>query len=161
MGDLTALGTRMLRAQIRRIHDVFDTIESMEAPVITTVDGMTAGGGFELALSCDFRVAGDGARFVMPEAKVGLIPGSGGSSRLVRYVGLVRANELVMLGGTVRGPRAEQIGVVTEVVETGGALAAARAMAARPGAVAPPLPWHGEACAQHLHRRRCRNRQAA
>lgn len=108
--------------------------------MIAAVDGMTAGGGFELALSCAFLVAGDGARFVMPEAKVGLVPGSGGSSRLVRYVGLVRANELVMLGGTLRGPRAEQIGLVTEVVETGGALAAARAMAGRPGAVAPPLP---------------------
>jgi enoyl-CoA hydratase len=137
MGDLTALGTRGFRAHTRRIHDVFDTIEAMEVPVIAAVDGVAAGGGFELALSCDFRVAGEGARFVMPEANVGLIPGSGGCSRLVRYVGLGRAKELVMLGNTLCAARAEQLGLVTEVTETGGALDAARAMAARLGAAAP------------------------
>jgi enoyl-CoA hydratase len=137
MGDLTALGTRGFRAHARRIHDVFDTIEAMEVPVIAAVDGVAAGGGFELALSCDFRVAGEGARFVMPEANVGLIPGSGGCSRLVRYVGLGRAKELVMLGDTLCAARAEQLGLVTEVTETGGALDAARAMAARLVAAAP------------------------
>jgi enoyl-CoA hydratase len=137
MGDLTALGTRGFRSHVRRIHDVFDAIEAMEVPVIAAVDGVAAGGGFELALSCDFRVAGDSARFAMPEAKVGLIPGSGGCSRLVRHVGLGRAKELVMLGGTLRAARAEQLGLVTEVSVAGGALDAARAMAARLGAVAP------------------------
>jgi enoyl-CoA hydratase len=137
MGDLTALGTRGFRAHARRIHDVFDTIEAMEVPVIAAVDGIAAGGGFELTLSCDFRVAGENARFVMPEAKVGLIPGSGGCSRLVRYVGLGRAKELVMLGGRLRAAEAQQIGLVTEVVPAGTALDAARAMAARLTEVAP------------------------
>lgn len=137
MGDLTTLGTRGFRAQARRIHDVFDTIEAVEVPVIAAVDGVAAGGGFELALSCDFRVAGESARFVMPEARVGLIPGSGGCSRLVQHVGLARAKELVMLGGTLRAPRALELGLVTEVVPAGGALDAARAMAARLAALAP------------------------
>jgi enoyl-CoA hydratase len=137
MEDLTALGTRGFRAHARRIHDVFDTIEAMEVPVIAAVDGVAAGGGFELALSCDFRVAGESARFVMPEARVGLIPGSGGCSRLVRHVGLSRSKELVMLGGRLPASRAEQIGLVTEVVPDGTVLDAARVLAARLAEVAP------------------------
>lgn len=137
MGDLTAMGTRGFRALARGIHDVFDTVEAMEVPVIAAVEGVAAGGGFELALSCDFRVAGESARFVMPEAKVGLIPGSGGCSRLVRHVGLGRAKELVMLGGTLRAPRALELGLATEVVADGGALEAAVAMAGRLAAMAP------------------------
>ncbi|MBW0088131.1 enoyl-CoA hydratase/isomerase family protein [Pseudonocardia sp. KRD-184] len=137
MGDLTAMGTRGFRALARGIHDVFDTVEAMEAPVIAAVEGVAAGGGFELALSCDFRVAGESARFVMPEAKVGLIPGSGGCSRLVRHVGLGRAKELVMLGGTLRAPRALELGLATEVVADGGALEAAVAMAGRLATMAP------------------------
>lgn len=137
MGDLAAMGTRGFRALARGIHDVFDTVEAMEVPVIAAVEGVAAGGGFELALSCDFRVAGESARFVMPEAKVGLIPGSGGCSRLVRHVGLGRAKELVMLGGTLRAPRALDLGLATEVVADGGALEAAVAMAGRLAATAP------------------------
>jgi enoyl-CoA hydratase len=137
MGDLTAMGTRAFRAHARRIHNVFDAIEAMEIPVIAAIEGVAAGGGFELALSCDFRVAGETARFIMPEAKVGLIPGSGGCSRLVRHVGLGRAKELVMLGGTLRAPGAEQLGLVSGVSPAGGALDAAREMAGRLSAVAP------------------------
>lgn len=137
MGDLTAMGTRGFRALARGIHDVFDTVEAMEVPVIAAVDGVAAGGGFELALSCDFRVAGESARFIMPEAKVGLIPGSGGCSRLVRHVGLGRAKELVMLGGTLRARRGLELGLVTEVVADGGVLEAAVAMAGRLAAMAP------------------------
>lgn len=137
MGDLTALGTRGFRALARGIHDVFDTVEAMEVPVIAAVEGVAAGGGFELALSCDFRVAGESARFVMPEARVGLIPGSGGCSRLVRHVGLGRAKELVMLGGTLRAPRARELGLVTEVVADGEVVQAAVALAARLAGSAP------------------------
>jgi enoyl-CoA hydratase len=125
MPELAAIGTRGFRAVARRIHDVFDTVEAMEIPVIAAIDGVAAGGGFELALSCDFRVLGDSSRLVMPEAKVGLIPGSGGCSRLVRYVGLGRAKELVMLGGTLDAAAAKQAGLATRVVPAGQARAAA------------------------------------
>ncbi|MCF7550891.1 enoyl-CoA hydratase/isomerase family protein [Pseudonocardia sp. WMMC193] len=137
MGDLTAMGTRGFRALARGIHDVFDTVEAMEVPVVAAIEGVAAGGGFELALSCDFRVAGESARLVMPEARVGLIPGSGGCSRLVRHVGLGRAKELVMLGGTLRAPRAAELGLVTEVAPDGGALDAAVAMAEKLAGMAP------------------------
>jgi enoyl-CoA hydratase/carnithine racemase len=129
MPELAAIGTRGFRSVARRIHDVFDTIEAMEIPVIAAIDGVAAGGGFELALSCDFRVLGEGSRLVMPEAKVGLIPGSGGCSRLVRYVGLGRAKELVMLGAGLDAAGATAAGLATRVVAAGEVREAALALA--------------------------------
>jgi enoyl-CoA hydratase len=125
MAELTDIGTRGFRAVARGLHDVFDTVEAMEVPVIAAIDGVAAGGGFELALSCDFRVLGEGAKLVMPEGRVGLIPGSGGCSRLVRYVGLGRAKELVMLGGRLDAAAAQAAGLATRVVPEGQALPAA------------------------------------
>ena len=137
MGDLTQLGTRGFRAVARGIHSVFDLVESIEVPVIAAVNGVAAGGGFELALSCDFRVVAPEARFVMPEAKVGLIPGSGGCSRLVSYVGLGRAKELVMLGRPVGAHDALALGLATAVSEPGGAVEAAVELAREMAAFAP------------------------
>src|ERR1700728_955641 len=137
MADLTAIGTRGFRAAARSIHSVFDTIEATEVPVIAAIDGVAAGGGFELALSCDFRVLSSRARFVMPEAKVGLIPGSGGCSRLVRHVGLGRAKELVMLGGSLDSGRALELGLATSVCPDGEAVDHAVKLAERIGALAP------------------------
>jgi enoyl-CoA hydratase len=137
MADLAAIGTRGFRAAARGIHNVFDTIEAMEVPVIAAIDGVAAGGGFELALSCDLRVLSTRGRFVMPEAKVGLIPGSGGCSRLVRHIGLGRAKELVMLGGSLDANRALELGLATEVCEEGTAVERAMDMAGRIGALAP------------------------
>jgi len=137
MGDLTELGTRGFRAVARGIHSVFDLVEAVEVPVIAAVNGVAAGGGFELALSCDFRVVAPDARFVMPEAKVGLIPGSGGCSRLVSYVGLGRAKELVMLGRPVGAEDAVALGLATAVTEPGGAVDAAVALAGEMSSYAP------------------------
>ena len=80
MGDLSAVGPRGFRRRVRMIHNVFDEIEQMELPVIAAINGVAAGGGCELALSCDFRFAADNARLGLPENNVGLIPGSGGIS---------------------------------------------------------------------------------
>ena len=137
MAELTRMGTRAFRVEARTIQDVFDLVEGIEVPVIAAFDGVAAGGGLELALSCDFRVIGEKARLVMPEARVGLIPGSGGCSRLVRHVGLGRAKELVMLGATVPAARALDLGLATEVVADGNALNAAKALAERLLAMAP------------------------
>jgi len=137
MAELTRMGTRAFRVEARTIQDVFDLVEGIEVPVIAAFDGVAAGGGLELALSCDFRVIGEKARLVMPEARVGLIPGSGGCSRLVRHIGLGRAKELVMLGATVPAARALDLGLATEVVADGNALNAAKALAERLLAMAP------------------------
>lgn len=137
MRDLTEIGTRGFRAHVRAVHEVFDTLESLEVPVIAAIDGVAAGGGFELALSCDFRVVGEGSRFVMPEARVGLIPGSGGCSRLVKHVGLGRAKELVMLGGSLSAEEARACGLVTRLVGQGTARDAAVALASEMERLAP------------------------
>ena len=74
--------------RVLAVHNVFDEIEAMEVPVIAAINGVAAGGGLELALSCDFRFAATTAKLGFPENNVGLIPGSGGCSRLVKLVGL-------------------------------------------------------------------------
>jgi enoyl-CoA hydratase len=116
MGDLSAVGPRGFRRRVRMIHNVFDDIEQMEVPVIAALNGVAAGGGLELALSCDFRFAADTARMGLPENNVGLIPGSGGISRLVKLVGPAKAKRLVMTGEIIPAARALEIGLVDEVV---------------------------------------------
>jgi enoyl-CoA hydratase len=115
MPGLSELGTRGFRRVARDIHNVFDEIEAMEVPVIAAVNGVAAGGGLELALSCDFRFAADTARLGFPENNVGLIPGSGGCSRLVKLVGLPRAKRVVMSGEMLGAAKALEIGLVDEV----------------------------------------------
>ena len=137
MAGLTEIGTRGFRAVARQIHDVFDLIESIEVPVIAAINGVAAGGGLELALSCDFRVVSEDARLVMPEAKVGLIPGSGGCSRLVRLVGLARAKEMVMLGRPLDAAAAKAAGLATEVSPSGKTVDVALDLAAELGRFAP------------------------
>jgi enoyl-CoA hydratase/carnithine racemase len=137
MAALAEIGTRGFRAVARQIHDVFDLVEAVEVPVIAAVNGVAAGGGLELALSCDFRVVSEDARLVMPEAKVGLIPGSGGCSRLVRHVGLGRAKELVMLGRGLDAVSAKAMGLATEVAPAGKTVEVALDLARELGRFAP------------------------
>lgn len=115
MQGLTDIGTRGFRRVARDIHNVFNEIEAMEVPVIAAINGVAAGGGLELALSCDFRFAADTAKLGFPENNVGLIPGSGGCSRLVKLVGLSRAKRVVMSGEMLTAARALEIGLVDEV----------------------------------------------
>ena len=116
MQGLTDVGTRGFRRVARDIHNVFDEIEAMEVPVIAAINGVAAGGGMELALSCDFRLAAETAKMGFPENNVGLIPGSGGCSRLVKLVGLARAKRLVMTGEMVTAQRALAFGLVEEIL---------------------------------------------
>lgn len=115
MQGLTELGTKGFRRVARDIHNVFDEIEAMEVPVIAAINGVAAGGGLELALSCDFRFAADTAKVGFPENNVGLIPGSGGCSRLVKLVGISKAKRVVMSGEMLGAARAREIGLVDEV----------------------------------------------
>jgi enoyl-CoA hydratase/carnithine racemase len=137
MSGLADVSTKRFRSVAREFHDVFDEIEAIEIPVIAAIEGVAAGGGMELALSCDFRVAGGRARFALPETNVGLIPGSGGCSRLVRLVGLARAKEILMLEGVMNATRANELGLVTRLVETGAAVDLAIRMATVLAAKAP------------------------
>jgi len=108
--------SRDFRTIARGIHNFLNDIEAIETPVIAAINGVCAGGGLELALSCDFRLVAQSARLGFPEMRVGLIPGSGGCSRLVKAIGLLRAKELVMRGRMVDSLTAERYGLVTELV---------------------------------------------
>lgn len=137
MAGLTQGGTKRFRAVARQIHSAFDLIETIEVPFIAAIEGVAAGGGLELALSCDFRVVGRAARLGLPESNVGLIPGSGGCSRLVRCVGAARAKQIVMLEGMMKAERAHELGLVTRLVDAGQAMDGALEMARQLAAKAP------------------------
>jgi enoyl-CoA hydratase/3-hydroxyacyl-CoA dehydrogenase len=94
----------------------FGKIEEMSKPVIAAINGYALGGGLELAMACDFRVAAEHAELGNPEITLGLIPGWGGTQRLVRLIGLPRAKEIIMLGTRLKAEEALKIGLVNKIV---------------------------------------------
>jgi enoyl-CoA hydratase / 3-hydroxyacyl-CoA dehydrogenase len=95
---------------------LFGKIEEMPKPVIASINGFALGGGLQLALACDFRIAAEHAEFGSPEIVLGLIPGWGETQMLVRTVGLVKAKEMILLGSKVNAEEALKIGLVNKVV---------------------------------------------
>ena len=90
--------------------------ERCPKPVIARLQGFVFGVGFELALACDFRIAADDVQLAMPEVRLGMIPGSGGTQRLARMIGLGRAKDMILRGRRVEADEALALGLVTEVV---------------------------------------------
>ncbi len=97
-------------------HSVMDLIEEMEKPVIAAVNGFALGGGCELSMACDIRIASEKAKFGQPETGLGIIPGFGGTQRLPRLVGRSMAKYLLFTSDVIGAQRAEQIGLVEMVV---------------------------------------------
>ena len=116
------------------INGAFDTLGAIPRPVIAAIEGFALGGGFELALACDLRVAGDSARLGFPEIQLGIFPGGGGTQRAARLIGPARAKELVWSGRHVKAPEALELGLVDRVVPAGTALDAALEWASTLGA---------------------------
>ncbi|MFB6551114.1 enoyl-CoA hydratase/isomerase family protein [Streptomyces sp. NPDC056405] len=109
--------------------EVFERLTRLPQPAVAAVNGYALGGGFELALCCDFVVASTAARFGLPEVKLGLLPGGGGTVRLTRLIGAPRAKELVLTGRRMDGAEAERMGLVTSVVEPAELMPTALALA--------------------------------
>ncbi len=123
-----ALGTGM----------VFETLRASNTVMIAAVEGYALGGGCELALACDMVVAGDGARFGLPEIRVGIMPGAGGIQMLLRAAGKHRTLRMVLTGEPVGAAEAFTLGMVSEIVPSGTALDRAVELARTVGAM-PPL----------------------
>ena len=118
--DIGELRRRTLADQRRGIElgqKVFSKLSALPAPSVAVINGHAFGGGLELALACTFRLALPNARMGLPEIKLGLIPGYGGTQRLPRIVGEARALEMIMTGRAVDAGEAERIGLVSGVVE--------------------------------------------
>jgi enoyl-CoA hydratase/carnithine racemase len=120
-----------MAADSRRLQDSFTAVARIGKPVIAAVTGYALGGGLELALCADFRVAGEGARVGQPEILLGLIPGAGGTQRLARLVGPARAKDIVYTGRFVGAAEALAIGLVDKVVPDAEVYAAALELAQR------------------------------
>ncbi len=103
----------------QRGQDIFRLIEEFHVPVIAAVNGFALGGGCELAMACHIRIASKNAKFGQPEVNLGIIPGYGGTQRLVQYVGKGKALELMMTGDVIDAEEAYRLRLVNHVVEEG------------------------------------------
>ncbi|MGH9075002.1 MAG: enoyl-CoA hydratase/isomerase family protein [Acidimicrobiales bacterium] len=129
--DITEFGAVGEPSQVAgRFHQVLDVLAGFPRAVVAAVNGYALGGGCELALACDFRVAGEGAKLGLPEIGLGIIPGGGGTQRLPRLVGPSKAKDLIFSGRHVRAEEALRIGLVDRVAPDTQVLAQALAWAA-------------------------------
>jgi enoyl-CoA hydratase len=121
----------------RRGLEVCELINRFPVPVIAAINGLAAGGGCELALACHLRIAASHAMFSLPETKLGLIPGYGGTQRLEREIGAGPAVEMMLTGKQLSADEAKQLGLVNQVVAADELLAQSRSMSAEISGLAP------------------------
>lgn len=110
---------------------LYDEIEGYEKPTIAAVNGYALGGGCELAMACDIRLAAENAKFGQPEVNLSIIPGAGGTQRLSRLVGVGKATELILTGEVIDAAEAHRIGLVSKVVPQAELMDSVREMASR------------------------------
>ena len=115
----------------------FETLADFRGVSIAAINGFAMGGGLEVALACDIRIAETQAQMALPEAKVGLLPCAGGTQRLAQLVGDGWAKRMILVGERIGAEKAQQLGLVEEVVPTGEALATAKALAEQVGNQSP------------------------
>jgi enoyl-CoA hydratase len=112
----------------KKSHEFYCKIEDFEKPVIAAVSGVAVGGGCELSMSCDLRIASETARFGVPEVKIGIIPAAGGTQRLPRLIGITKAKELLFTGDFIDAEEAYRLGLVNKVVPVDELLDTAKAL---------------------------------
>ncbi len=118
--DIKSLNKRTLMDMVNNeTNDILMEITYLNKPVIAAIDGFALGGGCELAMACDMRIATAKSKFGQPEVNLGIIPGAGGTQRLQRLIGMGRAKELIFTGDIIDAAEAHRIGLVNKVVESG------------------------------------------
>lgn len=115
ISEFNSLTKEQAMEMAKRVQDIFLRIETFNKPIIAAVNGFALGGGCELSMACHFRIASDNAKFGQPEVNLGLIPGYGGTQRLVQLIGKGRALELLMSGNMIGAHEAKQFGLVNHV----------------------------------------------
>ncbi|HET7565990.1 MAG TPA: enoyl-CoA hydratase-related protein [Gemmatimonadaceae bacterium] len=128
IAELATQGPLDGKRRAQRGQEIFSRFERSRKPVIAAVNGFALGGGCELALACHIRIASDTARFGLPEVKLGIAPGYGGTQRLPRLVGKGRALEMILTAEMIDAAEAYRIGLVNKVVPAAELLGAAEAM---------------------------------
>jgi len=139
--DINEVGARTTLTELgpksRTRRSVYTKLEHLSKPSIAAVNGFALGGGCEMALACTLRIAADTARFGQPEINLGIIPGLGGTQRLVRLVGKGNAMEMILTGDLIRADHALRIGLVNRVVPADQLMAEVRGLAGKLAAKAP------------------------
>lgn len=125
------------RAFLAQLGAVLSTLAALPCPVIAAINGAAFGGGLELALACDFRLAAEGAPMGLVETRLGIIPGAGGTQRLARLIGVARAKELIVTGRRFDAAAARGWGIVSEVVPPAELESAAQRLADEIASAAP------------------------
>ena len=123
------LDSKKGRESVTHIQDVFSHVAGVPQILIAAINGLALGGGAELALVCDLRIASEQASFGLPEVKLGILPGAGGTQRLPRLIGTGRAGLMLYTGRTVNAKEAIEMGLVEEVVPTAELMPTARKLA--------------------------------
>jgi enoyl-CoA hydratase len=137
INELAGLDQNGARAASERGQAVCSQIEDCAVPVIAAINGIAAGGGCELALACHLRVASTNAQFTLPETKLGVIPGYGGTQRLPRETGYGRALEVMLTGQALSAKQGYQFGLVNQVTDPADVLTAAESLANHISKLAP------------------------
>jgi enoyl-CoA hydratase/carnithine racemase len=127
------------RRFIQGFTEALALLERSPLPFIAAINGLALGGGLELAMACDLRVAAGGVKLGLPEAKLGVLPGAGGTQRLPRLIPRGVATEMIMLGRTIDGARACQLGLVNQLADSGAAALTAAMILAGELAAGPRL----------------------
>ncbi len=129
IGEMKDMKASDARAFAKKGIDLFRKIELMEKPVIAAINGFALGGGCELSMACDIRIASEKAKFGQPEVGLGITPGFGGTQRLARIVGIGKAKELIYTGQIIDAKEAHRIGLVNQLVEAEDLIPSAKDMA--------------------------------
>ena len=114
-GDIKQMAGNTMWDVLERKPDIFAQIHNLPKPVIAAINGLALGGGCEMAMACDFRLASESARIGQPEINLGIFPGGGATQRLQKLVGIGRAKELIFTGDIIDAREAERIGLINKV----------------------------------------------